>query len=126
MSIGMSAWCVAAGTLCPDARPPYISPSPQNACRYDSVPSDLGALFVATHCKEKLGKKLGKLTMVVADGPVGVSGGTVASSKLACRWLRVPAMQVRRVAVPAVNPGACTPPPTHTQCWVQLRMPSCP
>ncbi|KAL6785835.1 hypothetical protein ACKKBG_A00355 [Auxenochlorella protothecoides x Auxenochlorella symbiontica] len=48
-------------------------------CAYDSVPSDLGALLVAKHAQEKLGKKLASITTVVAEGKGGVSGGTIAS-----------------------------------------------
>ncbi|KAK2078987.1 hypothetical protein QBZ16_002677 [Prototheca wickerhamii] len=49
-------------------------------CGYDSVPSDLGAMFVAEHVRQALGKGLASLRMVVTDFHGSVSGGTIASA----------------------------------------------
>jgi hypothetical protein len=32
-----------------------------HCCGYDSIPSDMGTLLMADHCKRKLGKKLAKV-----------------------------------------------------------------
>ncbi|GAB4819277.1 hypothetical protein N2152v2_006323 [Parachlorella kessleri] len=48
-------------------------------CGYDSIPSDLGAFFVADYIKKELGKQTAKVVNVILSGKGGVSGGTVAS-----------------------------------------------
>ena len=51
------------------------------ACGFDSIPSDLGVLFLAEEAKRH-GKKLAEVRCFVTDIKGGMSGGTVASMML--------------------------------------------
>lgn len=48
-------------------------------CGYDSVPSDIGALLVVDHIRNKLHKEPASVTTAVWDARGGVSGGTIAT-----------------------------------------------
>jgi short subunit dehydrogenase-like uncharacterized protein len=50
-----------------------------NCCGYDSIPSDLGALFVVEHFKKTFGALPSRVVTAVAEGKGGVSGGTIAT-----------------------------------------------
>jgi len=50
-----------------------------SCCGYDSIPSDLGCLFVVNHIKEKYNRKTSYAKGFVGDFKGGPSGGTVAS-----------------------------------------------
>jgi short subunit dehydrogenase-like uncharacterized protein len=47
-------------------------------CGFDSIPFDLGALLVAEHMQQKLGKEPARVLNVVMGSKGGVSGGTIA------------------------------------------------
>ncbi|KAK9829269.1 hypothetical protein WJX72_004892 [[Myrmecia] bisecta] len=49
-----------------------------HCCGYDSVPSDLGAFYMATHMKQ-MGKKCASVTTLVGPAKGTFSGGTLAS-----------------------------------------------
>jgi len=53
-----------------------------HCCGYDSIPSDMGTLLMADHCKKQLGKKLDKVYTLVSKSKGGASGGTIASGML--------------------------------------------
>lgn len=50
-----------------------------NCCGYDSIPFDLGVLFVTDYIREKLNKPTCQVTALIVEAVGGVSGGTVAS-----------------------------------------------
>ena len=50
-----------------------------NCCGYDSIPSDLGALFVVDNFKSSFGVMPIRVLSAVAEGRGGVSGGTIAT-----------------------------------------------
>jgi short subunit dehydrogenase-like uncharacterized protein len=50
-----------------------------HACGFDSIPSDLGCLFLQQHAIERFGRPCTSVTMFVRRMRGGVSGGTLAS-----------------------------------------------
>eukprot|EP01099_Mayorella_cantabrigiensis_P001943 TRINITY_DN1837_c0_g1_i1.p1 TRINITY_DN1837_c0_g1~~TRINITY_DN1837_c0_g1_i1.p1 ORF type:complete len:364 (-),score=90.46 TRINITY_DN1837_c0_g1_i1:277-1335(-) len=51
-----------------------------NGCGFDSIPSDLGALFVANQMKQRFGTRCSKISLYVTEIKGGVSGGTLHSA----------------------------------------------
>lgn len=73
-----------AGAGRPGLTPPPPTPTPSTRLarrRYDSVPSDIGTLFVVKHIKEALGRQTAEVTTVVIEGMSGVSGGTMSTGE---------------------------------------------
>jgi len=50
-----------------------------HCCGFDSIPSDLGVLFMQRHARERFGKPLQRIKMRVRAASGGISGGTYAS-----------------------------------------------
>ena len=50
-----------------------------HCCGFDSIPSDLGALLLADHARERHGDKLARARFVLMRMRGGASGGTIAS-----------------------------------------------
>lgn len=50
-----------------------------HSCGYDSIPSDLGTLFVQEHMRETYGGVCGQVKFFAGEASGGASGGTIAS-----------------------------------------------
>ncbi|MFO7931279.1 MAG: saccharopine dehydrogenase NADP-binding domain-containing protein [Desulfosalsimonas sp.] len=50
-----------------------------NACGFDSIPSDMGVYFLQKQARQRLGRSLSRVKMLVRAMRGGASGGTVAS-----------------------------------------------
>lgn len=90
-----------------------------HACGFDSIPSDLGVLFLQRHARARLGQPCARVSMRVRTLRGGVSGGTVASLLNVLREAAAdPAL--RRILV---DPYALCPPESPEVAAARPRQP---
>jgi short subunit dehydrogenase-like uncharacterized protein len=90
-----------------------------HACGFDSIPSDLGVLFLQRRARERLGEPCARVSMRVRTLRGGVSGGTVASLLNVVREAAAdPAL--RRILV---DPYALCPPESPEVAAARPRQP---
>jgi short subunit dehydrogenase-like uncharacterized protein len=90
-----------------------------HACGFDSIPSDLGVLFLQRHARERLGETCARVSMRVRTLRGGVSGGTVASLLNVLREAAADP-DLRRILV---DPYSLCPPESNAVAAARPRQP---